>query len=249
MAPIPYGKQAASGEELSYGQYELYRQQLQEKYNQDPKFAAAFRKTSSRLVDSKKEVILAQGKRIRSASPKLSHFTDEQLHQLAIVCSLNYLLEECPVLFARLSDQKYTSILYPGALEVAFIEVQKFFSDKPIFWLNVHHEEVKPTIEKIGDSRRVDESARPMTSATAAQSLLAYRKRSWSGNLFITPHNGIPHHLSVPASSNDVSSPQSDPLPGWILSNKDLSPIRPSQIESKETEMKAEVPHSALRPS
>jgi hypothetical protein len=78
----------------------------------------------------------------------MSHLSDKDLWALARICCRNFLMEEAPLLFARLGDLNYTSIIYPASLTKAFKVTQEIFSYKPQpEWVVVHIEDVKRSDE------------------------------------------------------------------------------------------------------
>jgi hypothetical protein len=127
-----------------YGDYDTYYASLKEKLATDPSFEEAFQKTSNRLLEAKKRLIMKQGQTMRSLSPAMAHLTDSDLWTLASICSRNFLMEEAPLLFARLGDMDFTSIIYPAALTEAFTVTKELFSYKcPPEWVVIDIQEVK----------------------------------------------------------------------------------------------------------
>ena len=127
-----------------YGDYDKYYAALKAKMTPDnnafdQEFVDAFQKTSNRLLQAKKTLIMAQGKRMRSLSTAFSHLSDSDLSTLASICSRNFLMEEAPLLFARLGDLNYSSIIYPAELTEAFKVTRELFSKKSMpEWVVVH---------------------------------------------------------------------------------------------------------------
>jgi hypothetical protein len=183
MIPIPNSELEKAQETVaaeakhSYGNYDAYHKMVMQEYKTNPEFAEAFRKTSERLLEAKKQLIHQELLRIFNASDRLSHFTKGDIQPLARALSAKYLLEECPLLFAELVDKGYTSILYPGAPTEAFKVTQKLFEPaKQIKWVTIYPEPI-PEKDDYGLSTELMDSP---TSIRQHSNLGA--NRSFSGN-------------------------------------------------------------------
>jgi hypothetical protein len=163
----------------NYGEYDQYYTALKNKMATDKSVADAFQGTSDRLLQAKKTLIMAQGQRMRSLSPALSHLSNSDLETLASICSRNFLMEEAPLLFARLGDLNYSSIIYPAALTEAFKVTKELFSYKQSMpeWVVVHISGLKKS-DEYADSDEAKVGPVPVLQRSLSLGSLTVQTRS-----------------------------------------------------------------------
>jgi hypothetical protein len=169
--------------EGSFGRYAEYHARIVNAYHNNPEFAAAFKRTSERILVAKQDEIGEQLLRLVKITSRLSHFTEAMLNEVASLLSINYLLEECPLLFAELVDQGYTSIIYPGTLTEAFKVTQDLFAadNKHMPWAGIRHEDV---IQKDDYGISTDIPERISPTSIRGLSILA-TSRAFSGSSYV----------------------------------------------------------------